>query len=165
CDTRIVLQKGIAVQKRPPEEATWEWLLELLKAYLSYHLEDKMISGGEKNVTPMRSKRVRSKPTWQKDYAMSPHTLKVVLLSGKVHIIWYQEPALPFEVPTLRVVAYEVVAWTQRELSTVTNITVTNELGVLAYKVVAWTQREVPTVTNIVVTNEDVGSSKGNVLL
>ncbi|GJS37930.1 hypothetical protein Tco_0536312 [Tanacetum coccineum] len=42
--------------------------------------------------------------------------------------------ALPFEVPTL---------------------------GVVAYGVVAWTQRGVPTVTNIAVTNEDVGSSKG----
>nr|GFA13176.1 hypothetical protein [Tanacetum cinerariifolium] len=37
-----------------------------------------------------------------------------------------------------------------------------NELGVVAYGVVAWTQRGVPTVTNIAVTNEDVGSSKGS---
>nr|GEV89100.1 AFG1-like ATPase isoform X1 [Tanacetum cinerariifolium] len=37
----------------------------------------------------------------------------------------------------------------------------TNELRVVAYGVVAWTQRGVPTVTNIAVTNEDVGSSKG----
>ncbi|GKD10307.1 hypothetical protein Tco_1189992, partial [Tanacetum coccineum] len=45
-------------------------------------------------------------------------------------------------------------------MPTVTNIAVTNELGVVAYGVVAWTQRGVPTVTNIAVTNEDVGSSK-----
>nr|GEU44922.1 ribonuclease H-like domain-containing protein [Tanacetum cinerariifolium] len=31
----------------------------------------------------------------------------------------------------------------------------------MAYEVVAWTQREVSTITNIAVTNEDVGSSKG----
>ena len=46
-----------------------------------------------------------------------------------------------------------------------TNTAVTNELGVVAYGVVAWTQGGVPTVTNIAVTNEDVGSSKGGVLL
>ncbi|GKB90419.1 hypothetical protein Tco_0962691 [Tanacetum coccineum] len=73
---------------------------------------------------------------------------------GGVRINWYQEPAQPFEVPTLGVVAYGVVAWTQRGVPTVTNIAVTNELGVVAYGVVAWTQRGVPTVTNIAVTNE-----------
>ncbi|GKA45413.1 EDS1L-like protein, partial [Tanacetum coccineum] len=52
-----------------------------------------------------------------------------------------------------------------KRVPTVTNIAVTNELGVVAYGVVAWTQRGVPTVTNIAVTNEDVGSSKGGVLL
>nr|GFA56183.1 hypothetical protein [Tanacetum cinerariifolium] len=72
-----------------------------------------------------------------------------------VRINWYQEPALPFEVLTLRVVAYGVVTWTQRGVSTVTN-----EVGVVAYEVVAWTKRGVLTVTNITVTNEDVGSSK-----
>ncbi|GJR72085.1 DExH-box ATP-dependent RNA helicase DExH12-like protein [Tanacetum coccineum] len=51
----------------------------------------------------------------------------------------------------------------KRRVPTVTNIAVTNELGVVAYGVVAWTQRGVPTVTNIAVTNEDVGSSKGGV--
>nr|GEX58480.1 hypothetical protein [Tanacetum cinerariifolium] len=57
--------------------------------------------------------------------------------------------------------AYRVVAWTRkRRVPIVTTIAVTNELGVVAYKVVAWTQRGVPTVTNIAVTNEDVGSSK-----
>ncbi|GKC85937.1 RNA-directed DNA polymerase, partial [Tanacetum coccineum] len=40
---------------------------------------------------------------------------------------------------------------------------VISDLGVVAYGVVAWTQRGVPTVTNIAVTNEDVGSSKGEV--
>ncbi|GKB45291.1 serine-threonine/tyrosine-protein kinase catalytic domain-containing protein [Tanacetum coccineum] len=81
--------------------------------------------------------------------------------SLEVCINWYQEPALPFEVPTLVVVAYGVVAWTQKGVPTVTNIAVTNELGVVAYGVVAWTQKGLPTVTNIAVTNEDVGSSKG----
>ncbi|GJZ48841.1 hypothetical protein Tco_0603031, partial [Tanacetum coccineum] len=43
--------------------------------------------------------------------------------------------------------------------------TVTNELGVVVgYGVVAWTQRGVPTVTNITVTNENVGSSKRGVI-
>ncbi|GJY92762.1 hypothetical protein Tco_0508544 [Tanacetum coccineum] len=86
--------------------------------------------------------------------------LKIDLENQSVHINWYQEPALPFEVPTLRVVAYRVVAWTQRWVLAVTNIAVTNELGVVAYGVVAWTQRGVPAVTN-----EDVGSLKGGVLL
>nr|GEU38880.1 hypothetical protein [Tanacetum cinerariifolium] len=81
-----------------------------------------------------------------------------------------KKAALPFEVPTLGVVAYGVVPWTQKEVPTVTNtavtnIAVTNELGVVAYEVVAWTQRGVPTVTNIAVTNEEVSSSKGGVLL
>ncbi|GJZ47945.1 hypothetical protein Tco_0601777 [Tanacetum coccineum] len=38
--------------------------------FFRQHLEDKVISEGEKNVTPRRSKRARSKPAWQKDYAM-----------------------------------------------------------------------------------------------
>ncbi|GKA56422.1 retrovirus-related pol polyprotein from transposon TNT 1-94 [Tanacetum coccineum] len=46
----------------------------------------------------------------------------------------------------------------------VTNIAVTNELRVVAYGVVAWTQRGLSTVTNIAVTNEDVGSSKSGVI-
>ncbi|GKA62967.1 hypothetical protein Tco_0762486 [Tanacetum coccineum] len=29
--------------RRPPEEATWEWLLEFKIAYPSYHLEDTVI--------------------------------------------------------------------------------------------------------------------------
>ncbi|GKE52347.1 hypothetical protein Tco_1487503 [Tanacetum coccineum] len=73
-DTRIVLQKGIPVRQvlvqwsgRPPEEATREWLFEFQEAYPSYHLEDNVISEGEKNVTPSprdsrRSKRAGSKP-------------------------------------------------------------------------------------------------------
>ncbi|GJU72548.1 ty3-gypsy retrotransposon protein [Tanacetum coccineum] len=81
-DTLIILQKGISVQqvlvqwsRRPPEEATWKWLYDIQEAYSSYHLEDKVNSEGEKNVTPSpreprRSKRARSKPAWQKDYAM-----------------------------------------------------------------------------------------------
>nr|GEW49648.1 hypothetical protein [Tanacetum cinerariifolium] len=64
------------------------------------------------------------------------------------------------KVPTLEVLAYGVVAWTQRRVPTVTTIAVTNELGVVAYGVV-WTQKRVPTMTNIAVTNKDVGSSKG----
>nr|GEZ38377.1 cell division control protein 48 homolog C [Tanacetum cinerariifolium] len=67
--------------------------------------------------------------------------------------------ALPFEVPTLGVVTYGVVAWTLKKRVPA----VTNELGVVAYGVVAWTQRGVPTVTNIAMTNEDIGSSKGGV--
>nr|GEZ37325.1 DNA helicase [Tanacetum cinerariifolium] len=82
-----------------------------------------------------------------------------IAMDYDVCINWYQEPALPFEVPTLGVVAYGavaygVVAWTERGVPTVTNIAVTNELRVVAYGVVAWTQRGVPTVTNIAVTNE-----------
>nr|GEZ37776.1 hypothetical protein [Tanacetum cinerariifolium] len=51
----------------PPEEATWVWLLEFKIAYLSYHLEDKVISKVEKNVTPEvprdgRTKRTKFKP-------------------------------------------------------------------------------------------------------
>ncbi|GJX00929.1 retrovirus-related pol polyprotein from transposon TNT 1-94 [Tanacetum coccineum] len=73
-DTRIVLQKGIPVRQvlvqwsgRPPEEVTREWLFEFQEAYPSYHLEDNVISEGEKNVTPSprdsrRSKRAGSKP-------------------------------------------------------------------------------------------------------
>nr|GEY51498.1 probable pre-mRNA-splicing factor ATP-dependent RNA helicase DEAH4 isoform X1 [Tanacetum cinerariifolium] len=53
----------------------------------------------------------------------------------------------------------------KRRVPTVTNIAVTNELEVVAYGVVAWTQRGVPIVTNIAVTIEDVGSSKGEVHL
>ncbi|GJV28491.1 transposon ty3-I gag-pol polyprotein, partial [Tanacetum coccineum] len=60
---------------RPPEEVTREWLSEFQEAYPSYHLEDKVIYEGEKNVTPSprkprQSKRARSKPAWLKDYAM-----------------------------------------------------------------------------------------------
>ncbi|GJU42162.1 hypothetical protein Tco_1195119 [Tanacetum coccineum] len=60
---------------RPPEEVTREWLSEFQEAYPFYHLEDKVIYEGEKNVTPSpreprRSMRARSKPAWQKDYAM-----------------------------------------------------------------------------------------------
>nr|GEU73624.1 hypothetical protein [Tanacetum cinerariifolium]GEU94536.1 hypothetical protein [Tanacetum cinerariifolium] len=53
---------------RPPEESTWEWLLELKIAYPSYHLEDKIIFEGDKNDTPTpelmaeRPKREKSKP-------------------------------------------------------------------------------------------------------
>ncbi|GKA21527.1 reverse transcriptase [Tanacetum coccineum] len=79
--------KGIAVRqvlvqwsRRPPEEATWEWLLEFQEAYSSYHLEDKVISEGEKNVTPKRSKRVRSKPAWQNDYAMQIYPFNNVIV-------------------------------------------------------------------------------------
>nr|GEY38250.1 hypothetical protein [Tanacetum cinerariifolium] len=53
----------------------------------------------------------------------------------------------------------------KRRVPTMTNIVVTNELEVVAYGVVAWTQRGVPTMTNIAMTNEDVGSSKDGVLL
>ncbi|GJZ91566.1 ty3-gypsy retrotransposon protein [Tanacetum coccineum] len=82
CDTRIVLQKGVPVRQvlvqwsgRPPEEATCEWLSEFQEAYPSYHLKDKVISEGEKNVTPGlprdgRTKRTKSKPAWHKDYVM-----------------------------------------------------------------------------------------------
>nr|GEU56488.1 hypothetical protein [Tanacetum cinerariifolium] len=57
------------------KEATWEWLSEFQEAYLSYHLEDKMISKGEKNVIlglprDKRTKRTKSKPAWHKDYVM-----------------------------------------------------------------------------------------------
>ncbi|GJZ68921.1 ty3-gypsy retrotransposon protein [Tanacetum coccineum] len=52
-------KKGISVRQvlvqwsgRPPEEATWEWLSEFQEAYPSYHLEDKVIYEGEKNVMP-----------------------------------------------------------------------------------------------------------------
>nr|GEW45106.1 hypothetical protein [Tanacetum cinerariifolium] len=47
-DSSKIHPKGIPVQQvlvqwseRPPEEATWEWLLEFKIAYLSYHHEDK----------------------------------------------------------------------------------------------------------------------------
>ncbi|GJV10833.1 hypothetical protein Tco_1352374 [Tanacetum coccineum] len=60
---------------RPPEEAMREWLSEFQESYLSYHLKDKVIFEREKNVMPSpreprRSKRARSKPAWQNDYAM-----------------------------------------------------------------------------------------------
>ncbi|GJT95894.1 hypothetical protein Tco_1091412 [Tanacetum coccineum] len=58
CDTRIILQKGTPVRQvlmqwsgRPPEEATREWLSKFQEIYPSYHLEDKVISEREKNVT------------------------------------------------------------------------------------------------------------------
>ncbi|GJY92684.1 ty3-gypsy retrotransposon protein [Tanacetum coccineum] len=77
CDSRVVLHQGRPTRQvlvqwtgSSPEEATWEYLSEFQEAYPSYHLEDKVISEGEKNVTPRRSKRVRFKPAWQKYYAM-----------------------------------------------------------------------------------------------
>ncbi|GJT07557.1 ty3-gypsy retrotransposon protein [Tanacetum coccineum] len=83
CDTRIVLQKGIPVRQvlvqwngRPPEEATWEWLLKFKIAYPSYHLEDKVIFEGEGNDTlgpelmAERPKKEKSKPVWHKDYVI-----------------------------------------------------------------------------------------------
>ncbi|GKG07780.1 hypothetical protein Tco_0330749, partial [Tanacetum coccineum] len=70
CDTRIVLQKGVPVRQvlvqwsgRPPEEATCEWLSEFQEAYPSYHLKDKVISEGEKNVTPGLPRDGRTKRT------------------------------------------------------------------------------------------------------
>nr|GEY28867.1 retrovirus-related Pol polyprotein from transposon opus [Tanacetum cinerariifolium] len=67
--------EGRPISGRPPEEATWVWLLEFKIAYPSYHLEDKVISEGEKNVTPGvprdgRTKRTKSKHEWHKDYVM-----------------------------------------------------------------------------------------------
>ncbi|GJU09991.1 ty3-gypsy retrotransposon protein [Tanacetum coccineum] len=80
CNTRIILRKGIPAQQvlvqwsgRSPEEATWEWLSEFKSAYPSYHLEDKVISEGEGNVTPhveRRPKRAVTRPGWQQDYVM-----------------------------------------------------------------------------------------------
>ncbi|GJW91985.1 hypothetical protein Tco_0169538 [Tanacetum coccineum] len=59
CDSRVVLHQGLPTRQvlvqwtgSLPEEATWEWLSEFQEAYPSYHLEDNVISEGEKNVTP-----------------------------------------------------------------------------------------------------------------
>ncbi|GJT02810.1 ty3-gypsy retrotransposon protein [Tanacetum coccineum] len=69
CDSRVVLHQGRLTRQvlvqwtgSSPKKATWEYLSEFQEAYPSYHLEDNVISEGEKNVTPRRSKRVRSKP-------------------------------------------------------------------------------------------------------
>ncbi|GKC85605.1 hypothetical protein Tco_1141322 [Tanacetum coccineum] len=58
-----------------PEEAKWEWLSKFQSTYLAYHLEDKVISEGEGNVTTVvdgagRTKRVTAIPAWHKDYVM-----------------------------------------------------------------------------------------------
>ncbi|GKF18633.1 hypothetical protein Tco_0063551, partial [Tanacetum coccineum] len=53
--------------------ATWEWLPEFKSAYPSYHLEDKVISEEEGNVTPHaegRPKWAVTRPGWQQDYVM-----------------------------------------------------------------------------------------------
>nr|GEU90935.1 hypothetical protein [Tanacetum cinerariifolium] len=63
------------VFKSLPEEATWEWLTDFQDAYPTYHLEDKVISKEEGNVTStlegigrVRAKRVTYVPAWHKDY-------------------------------------------------------------------------------------------------
>ena len=63
-----------------PEEATWEWLSDFQVAYPSYHLEDKVVSEGEGNVTSasitsaapkqVRPKRATTSPVWHSDYVM-----------------------------------------------------------------------------------------------
>ena len=76
------------------------------------------------------------------------------------------EPSPPFEVPTLGVVAYGVVAWTRkRGVPTATNVAVTNKSRSGGLWSGGLDRKEVPTMTNIAVTNEDVGSSKRGVLL
>nr|GEX35508.1 reverse transcriptase [Tanacetum cinerariifolium]GEX82942.1 reverse transcriptase [Tanacetum cinerariifolium] len=80
CDTRIVLRHGIPARQvlaqwsgSSPEEATWEWLFEFVTVYPSYHLEDKVISEEEGNVTsPVegRPKRVVTRSGWHQYYVM-----------------------------------------------------------------------------------------------
>ncbi|GJS49281.1 ty3-gypsy retrotransposon protein [Tanacetum coccineum] len=84
CDSQVVLKNGLPARQvlvqwlgSSPEEATWEWLTDFQAAYPTYHLEDKVISEEEGNVTPTlegigraRTKRVTSIPAWQKDYHM-----------------------------------------------------------------------------------------------
>nr|GEV71854.1 Ty3/gypsy retrotransposon protein [Tanacetum cinerariifolium] len=81
-DLCVVLYQGLPTRQvlvqwtgSSPEETTWEWLYEFQEAYMSYHIEDKVISEGEKNVTPKilrngRPKRTKSKPSWKKDFVM-----------------------------------------------------------------------------------------------
>ncbi|GJT14095.1 ty3-gypsy retrotransposon protein [Tanacetum coccineum] len=74
CDTRVVLHNGIPARQvlvqwmgNSSDKATWEWLSVFQATYPSYHLEEKVISEGEGNVTTTaqeegRPKRVMSKP-------------------------------------------------------------------------------------------------------
>ncbi|GKC33991.1 hypothetical protein Tco_1046375 [Tanacetum coccineum] len=65
CDSRVVLHQGLSARQvlvqwmgSSPEEVTWEWLFEFQEAYPSYYLEDKVISEGQENVTPMLQRDV-----------------------------------------------------------------------------------------------------------
>jgi hypothetical protein len=68
-----------------PEDASWEILPELQKAYPNFHLEDKVFVEGEKDVMnedtdveephPGRPKRTPTLPKWLQDFNM-PHKLK-----------------------------------------------------------------------------------------
>nr|GEX38295.1 hypothetical protein [Tanacetum cinerariifolium] len=63
---RLTRQVLVQWMGSSPQKATWEYLSEFQETYPSHHLEDKVISEGEKNVTLRRSK-----PAWQKDYAIN----------------------------------------------------------------------------------------------